>query len=404
MSNLRMRSFVMIKITEGLSILPLAAALVLSQGCALKPKPSELEALEKLRATPSAAAALKLKSARAKPATALVKSSDELLARAQDKWRSSDLDEATDAALMGKAKLMHAIALADQDGAEQRIRQADADLNDLSDEQASVQKDLDAVNETIGLLNQTAQAKEEQKSIEAQMEADRKLAADKSETSDKISAAELALKTADTVQASTYAKAEYAAAADTLARAQAELQQGNFRGAQMSADIARKKAEEAVAAAQPIYAEKTKADDNRARADTLTREASTIAGVEVRRDARGALQRIVLMIPAEQLFTKKQSMITPGREAMLDPIATLMKKKEYQNYPVQIVGFADPHGNPSSLLPLTLARAQSVQTALMSRGVDSKRVMAAGQGGAEPISGGKDRNRNNRIEIIFLYQ
>jgi len=71
-----------------------------------------------------------------------------------------------------------------------------------------------------------------------------------------------------------------------------------------------------------------------------------------------------------------------------------MKKKEYQNYPVQIIGFADPHGSSSSLLPLTLARAQSVQTALMSRGVDSKRVMATGQGGAEPIASGKDRNKN----------
>jgi len=48
----------------------------------------------------------------------------------------------------------------------------------------------------------------------------------KSETADKISAAELALKTADTVQASTYANAAYTAAADTLARAEAELQQG----------------------------------------------------------------------------------------------------------------------------------------------------------------------------------
>jgi outer membrane protein OmpA-like peptidoglycan-associated protein len=136
----------------------------------------------------------------------------------------------------------------------------------------------------------------------------------------------------------------------------------------------------------------------------LTREASAIAGVEVRRDARGALQRIVLMIPADQLFTKKQSVITPGRDALLEPIATLMKKKEYQNYSVQIIGFADPRGGSSALLPLTLARAQSVQTALMSRGVDSKRVMATGQGGSEPIASGKDRNRNNRIEIIFLYQ
>ncbi|MGA9652409.1 MAG: OmpA family protein [Polyangia bacterium] len=392
----------MINIRRGLSILPLAVILVLgvlSQGCALKPKPSELEALEKLRASPSAAAALKLKNA-----APLVKSSDELLTRSQAKWKSSDLDESTDAALMGQAKLKHAIALADQEAAKARIAKAEDDLDDLAEEQAKVQKDLDAVNEAIGLLNQTAQAKEEQKAMEAQMDADRKMAADKSDTADKISAAELALKTADTVQASTYAKAEYSAASDTLARAQAELQQGNFRGAQMSADIARKKAEDATAIAQPIYAEKTKADDNRARADSLTREASTIAGVEVRRDARGVLQRIVLSIPAEQLFTKKQSVIAPGREAMLDPIATLMKKKEYMNYPVQIVGFADPHGSSSSLLALTLARAQSVATALMSRGVDSKRVMATGQGGAEPLAGGKDRNRNNRIEIIFLYQ
>ena len=390
----------MIKITRGLSILPLAAILVLgvlSQGCALKPKPSELEALEKLRATPSATAALKR-------APALVKSSDELLKRSQAKWRSSDLDESTDAALMGQAKLKQAIALADQDAAKQRIAKAEDDLDDLAEEQQKVQKDLDSVNETIGLLHQTAQAKDEQKAMEAQMEADKKMATDKADTADKISAAELALKTADTVQASSYAKAEYTAAADTLARAQAELQQGNFRGAQMSADIARKKAEEAAAIAQPIYAEKTKADDNRARADTLTREASTIAGVEVRRDARGVLQRIVLTIPAEQLFTKKQSVITPGREAMLDPIATLMKKKEYMNYPVQIVGFADARGSSSSLLALTLARAQSVATALMSRGVDSKRVMATGQGGAEQVASGKDRSRNNRIEIIFLYQ
>jgi len=30
--------------------------------------------------------------------------------------------------------------------------------------------------------------------------------------------------------------------------------------------------------------------------------------------------------------------------------------------------------------------------------------MATGQGGAERSHSGKDRNKNNRIEIIFLYQ
>jgi outer membrane protein OmpA-like peptidoglycan-associated protein len=390
----------MIKEIKGLSILSLTATLLLgflSQGCALKPKPSELEALEKLRETPSAKVAVKR-------APALVKSADDQLKTSQEKWRSSDLGESIDAALMGQAKLKHAIALVDQDAAKQRIAKAEDDLDDVAEEQQKTQKDLDSVNETIGLLHQTAQAREEQKAMEAQMEADKKLSTDKAETADKISAAELALKTADTVQAANYAKAEYQAASETLARALAELQKGDFRAAQMSADIAKKKAEEATTAAQPIYAEKSKADDNRARADALTREASTIPGVTVRRDARGVLQRIVLTIPAEQIFTKKQSVITPGRDALLEPIANLMKKKEYQNYPIQIVGFADPHGGSSSLLALTLARAQSVQTGLMSRGVDSKRIMATGQGGAEPIASGKEKTRNNRIEIVFLYQ
>ena len=400
MRNLRTGSFHMIKDARGLSILSLAATLCLgflSQGCALKPKPSELEALEKLRATPSAKVAVKR-------APALVKNADDQLKRSQEKWQSSDLGESVDAALMGSAKLKHAIALVDQDAAKARIAKAEDDLDEVTEEQQKTQKELDAVNETIGLLHQTAQAREEQKAMEAQMESEKKTATDKAETADKISSAELALKTADTVQAANYAKAEYAAASDTLARAQAELQKGDYRAAQMSAEIARKKAEEATAAAKPIYAEKTKADDNRARADTLTREASTIAGVTVRRDARGVLQRIVLTIPAEQIFTKKQSVITPGRDALLEPIANLMKKPEYQNYPVQIVGFSDPHGSSSTLLALTLARAQSVQTALMSRGVDSKRIMATGQGGAEPIASGKDKTRNNRIEIVFLYQ
>jgi outer membrane protein OmpA-like peptidoglycan-associated protein len=389
--------------------LPVAASLFLClPSCALKPKPSELEALEVLRKSPSAGLATKR-------APALVKSADELLQRSQAKWRSSDLSESVDNALMGQAKLKHAIALVDQDSAKARIAKAEDDLDAINEQQEKVNKDLADMNEKVGLLKklneksaalatETAQAEQERKALAAQMEADRKLAADKAETADKLSAAELALKTADTVQAASYAKAEYAAATDTFHRAQGEMQQGNFRGAQMSADIAKKKAEEAVAIARPIYIEKSNADENRARADMLTREASAIAGVEVRRDARGALQRIVLMIPADQLFTKKQSVITPGRDALLEPIATLMKKKEYQNYSVQIIGFADPRGSSSALLPLTLARAQSVQTALMSRGVDSKRVMATGQGGAEPIASGKDRNRNNRIEIIFLYQ
>ena len=50
------------------------------------------------------------------------------------------------------------------------------------------------------------------------------------------------------------------------------------------------------------------------------------------------------------------------------------------------------------------ARAQSVYDALVTRGVDVRRMMASGQGGAEPIADGRNRASNFRVEVVFLYQ
>jgi flagellar motor protein MotB len=48
-----------------------------------------------------------------------------------------------------------------------------------------------------------------------------------------------------------------------------------------------------------------------------------------------------------------------------------------------------------------------VFSALVVRGVDAKRMVVSGQGSAEPIADNRTANgraRNNRIEIVFLYQ
>jgi flagellar motor protein MotB len=48
-----------------------------------------------------------------------------------------------------------------------------------------------------------------------------------------------------------------------------------------------------------------------------------------------------------------------------------------------------------------------VFSALVVRGVDSKRMVVSGQGSAEPVADNRTaagRDRNNRIEIVFLYQ
>jgi outer membrane protein OmpA-like peptidoglycan-associated protein len=71
------------------------------------------------------------------------------------------------------------------------------------------------------------------------------------------------------------------------------------------------------------------------------------------------------------------------------------------------VGYTDNRGKTGELLALSLARAQSVFSALVLRGVEAKRMVVSGQGGAEPVSDNRTvagRAQNNRIEIVFLYQ
>ncbi len=387
------------------TLLSVFVTTLISFGCATPPKPRELDALERLRADPELPAARK-------KAPDLCKKADKALATATDKWQSNDLNESVNHALLGQIYYRHALALADQDRSNARIADAEDRLSAVAEEQEKVQKDLDDTNEKIGLLQKQVKKDEEMKALEAQMAADKKSNEDKlaqeklrSETAEKVGDAELALKTAETVNAAKYAPEVYNQAKEILAKAQAELQAGQMQEAQTSAAIARKTAENATAAAKPSYARDSQAEENRKKADALYAEAMRIPGTAVRRDIRGSLQRLIISIPADLLFTKKQTVIAPGKDGILGPIAELIKTKDYQDFPVQIIGHTDSRGAArSALLAMSGARAQSVFNALVIRGVDVRRMMASGQGGAEPIADGHNRASNYRVEVVFLYQ
>lgn len=378
--------------TSKLSLSVLIAALAL--GCATPPKPPELDAFEKLRADPSAAAA-------AKKSPDLVSTADRWLSRSQDEWKSNDLDESVNSALMGQIKLKQAIAVAEQDRAKVRSAAADADLERAKDENARLEKDLAAMNEQLGLLKKLQQQSAELGQEKQQLETERQ----KGIAAEKIGDAELAVKTADTVNASKHAKAQYTAAVDLLARAQQEVQQGNFPAAQLSAEMAKKKADEAAEAAKPLYQEEAKSAESRAQADALARDAAAIPGISVKRDVRGSLQRVVLPLPADQLFFRRETTIGPGKGGVLDQVSALIKK--YTTFPVQVIGYSDSRGRSGELLALSLARAQSVYSGLITRGVPTQRLVVSGQGSAEPISDNRTvtgRAQNNRVEIVFVYQ
>lgn len=371
-----------------------ALAWALGAGCATPPKPPELDAFEKLRANPSATAA-------AKRSPDLVNNADRWLQRAREEWEDNELEKSVHSSLMGQIKLKEAMALAEQDRARTRAAAAAADLERSSDEHARLQKELAALNEQVALLKRLQEQGVERKKLEEQLTTENA----KGTAAQKLSDAELAVKTADTVNAKKYAPAQHTAATDLIARAQQELKQNNFSAAAVSAEMAKKKADEAAEVAKPLYQQEAESAANRARAEDLARDAAAIPGVMVRRDSRGSLQRLVLPLRADELFVRREVTVSPTKGAVLDSVANLLKK--YPNYPVQVVGHTDNRGKSSELLAMSQARAHSVSSSLIQRGVDAKRVAVSGLGPAEPLSDNRTlagRAQNNRVEIIFLYQ
>jgi outer membrane protein OmpA-like peptidoglycan-associated protein len=382
------------------------AAAVGFAACATPPKPRELEALEAIRRSPAVTEA-------AKRSPDLVATSDRLGAKAREEWEANELEEARRDALMAQIKLKTALALLEQEQAKARIQALSTEQAEADEELANVSKDLAAVTEQLNLLRRLGDARKtadaDKQKLSQQMSSDQQKAqaeqqrlAQQLVTEQKMAAAQLALKTADTVEASKYAPPEYAAANDMFAKAQAEVKQGNFQGAQASADVAKKNADRATELSKPLYAQNEQTAQNRARDDALGKDASAIPGVSVRLERKGDLQRLVISVP--DIFAKKQTSFAAGKDAILDPIAALINK--YPTYPIQIIGHTDNKGKAGELLALSNARAQSVYSALATRGVDGKRMLVSGVGGEQPIVDNRtaaNRARNNRIEIIFLY-
>jgi outer membrane protein OmpA-like peptidoglycan-associated protein len=391
--------------------LALVAALVGAQvmstsGCATPPRPRELDAYDALKKDPNIPGA-------AKRSPDLVSSSEKLGSKATDEWQSNDLEESRRDALMAQIKLKTALSLAEQDRLKAKIEKLSAEQAGAEEELASVSKDLASETEKLTLLQKYLDARKsadaDKQRLSAQMSSDQQKAEAEQQrlsqilaTEQKIAAAQLALHTAETVDAAKYASAEYRAATDMLGKAQEELKSSAYAPAQASAEVAKKNADHAAELSKPRYEQAEAASQNKMRDDALSRDASGIPGVSVRLDRRGDLQRLVLAIP--DLFVKKQTTMAGGHDGVLDGLASLVNK--YPTYPVQVIGHTDNRGKSGELVAISAARAQAVYSALVARGVEARRLMPSGVGGDEPLEDNHSaagRAKNNRIEIVFLY-
>ena len=381
----------------------LAAAVI---GCATPPKPRELEAYDNLKRTAPIAEA-------AKRSPDLVSTADRLGEKARGEWESNDLDESRRDALMASIKLKTALALADQEKSKARVQQISVEQSAAEEEYASLAKDLAAVTEQVNLLTKLGEARRsadaDRRRLSEQMSTDQQKAQAEQQklalqlaTEQKVASAQLALRTADTVDANKYARAEYQTAAEMFAKAQAEVKNGNLLGAQASAEVSKNNADRATEIAKPQYEQAEQQSQSKMRDESLERDASAIAGVAVRRERRGNLQRLVIAL--QDLYVKRQTSLAPGKDGALDAVAALINK--YPSYPVQVIGHTDNRGKSGELVALSAARAQGVFSALVARGVEARRLLVSGQGGDDPVTDNRTvagRAKNNRVEVIFLY-
>jgi outer membrane protein OmpA-like peptidoglycan-associated protein len=382
----------------------LFSAVLTAGACSTAPKPRELEAFETIKAQQS------MYQAALKRAPQLVAVAEQMLAKSEEEWKSKDLEESRRDALMGQTKLKTAYALVEQDQAKARIDAANAQFGKTEEEWGRSAKDLALVTEQVNLLKKLGEQKQlaaadREKMAKQLAEEQRRMAdeRDRGGAQQKLAAAELALKNAEAVSADKYAAVEYGAAKDMIERARMEIKQNNWAGASTSSELAKSKAEQALTTAKPQYDQAESGRDAKARNEELSREAAGLPGTTVRLERKGEVQRLVL--PYTKLFARKMTTITPGSDAALDGVAGLLKK--YSAYPVQIVGHTDNRGKKDGLLALSQARAQSVFNALVSRGVEARRMTATGMGPDEPATDNKTpagRAANNRVEVVLLLQ
>jgi outer membrane protein OmpA-like peptidoglycan-associated protein len=380
----------------GLLVVPSLAA------CARQPKLNEIVALEKLREDPAL-------SDSDRKAFDLLTAADALLVQSLTEWDHRKLYEARRDALMGQIKLKTALAMLQAEAASRRIADIDAETALARDEQDRLDEQLAAAREEVDLLQRwgavkASVAKEreafsgERKKLNDQLTA----AKQRADALDGLRRAELAVKTAETVDAKRFSKAKYDAAVGLLQAAHTAFDAAHWTEAAARAGLAESEARAATDGARPAYETAARAMSAGLRDRALEGDATTLPGVGVRLVRDGELQRLVLVLHG--LFAERRATLSPDGGKALDAIKDLLEK--YPSYPLQLAGFTDDQGKADDLVALSLARANAVFWALVSRGIDPKRISVDGKGPGSPIAdnttaGG--RAENARVELSILY-
>jgi outer membrane protein OmpA-like peptidoglycan-associated protein len=114
--------------------------------------------------------------------------------------------------------------------------------------------------------------------------------------------------------------------------------------------------------------------------------------------------RLKINVPSDAGFASDSARLNPKLHAALNELATSLLQNPTET--VQIVGYTDSTGGDAINYPLSQNRAQSVESYLISRGVQPQRMTTQGMGAQNPIASNdtaEGRSLNRRVEIFVAY-
>lgn len=101
---------------------------------------------------------------------------------------------------------------------------------------------------------------------------------------------------------------------------------------------------------------------------------------------------------SEVMFDFDSATLKPGAYAEIGRVTNVLNR--YTQTAIRVEGHTDSKGSESYNQDLSARRAQAVKSALVQRGVDSRRIQIVGFGESQPISSNEAMNRRVNIVII----
>lgn len=103
---------------------------------------------------------------------------------------------------------------------------------------------------------------------------------------------------------------------------------------------------------------------------------------------------------SDVLFTFNKSTLKPEGQQALDQLYSQLSSMDPKDGSVVVLGYTDRIGSEQYNLKLSQARAQSVVTYLISKGIPSDKISARGMGESNPVTGNTCDNVKGRAALI----